>query len=127
MILETVLLRHHHVAALILSHLDLPLPGGASGPSVDVNVDLVAGVRGGDPHVLASVVATDGGRHSAPGVADSQGVCVAVSNVGAMEVGAGSSGIGSICDWCIQLHRVKINPQLADIRVSLAEFISARI
>ena len=80
-ILETVLTRHHHVATLILSHLDLPLPCGASGPSVDVNVDLVAGVRGGDPHVLAGVVATDGGRHSTPRVTNSQGVCGAVTNV----------------------------------------------
>ena len=62
MILETVLLWHHQITALVLGHLDLPLPGGASGPSVDVYVDLVAGVGGGDPHVLPGVVATDGGR-----------------------------------------------------------------
>ena len=72
MILETVLFWHHHVPALVLGHLDLPLPGGGGGPGVDVDVDLVAGVGGGDPHVLAGVIATDGGRHGAPGVADSQ-------------------------------------------------------
>ena len=81
MILETVLLWHHHVPALVLGHLDLPLPGGASGPSVDVNVDLVAGVGGEDPHVLPGVVATDGGRHSTPWVTNSQGVCGAVTNI----------------------------------------------
>ena len=127
MILEAVLARHHHVPALVLGHLDLPLPGCASGPGVDVNVDLVAGVGGGDPHVLAGVIATDGGRHSAPGVADSQGVCGAVTNVGAMEVGAGSGGVGSIGDWGSQHHRVKINPQLADIRVSLAEGVGTGV
>ena len=70
MILETVLLWHHHVAALILGHLDLPLPGGASGPGVNVNVDLVTGVRGRDPHVLASVVATDYRWWGKPGNTD---------------------------------------------------------
>ena len=65
MILETVLLGHHKVAALVLGHFDLPLPGGGCGPGVDVDVDLVAGVGGGDPHVLAGVVATDDGRRGA--------------------------------------------------------------
>ena len=59
MVLEAILLRSHQVSTFVLSHLDLPLPGGPSGPGVNVNVDLVAGVGGGDPHVLASVVATD--------------------------------------------------------------------
>ena len=67
--------------------------------------------------MLPSVVTTDGGRHGAPGVADSQRVCVAVTNVGAMEISVGSCGIGGIGDWGSQHHRVKINPQLADIRV----------
>ena len=62
MILKTVLLRHHHVAALVLGHLNLPLPGGGSGPGVDVDVNLVTGVGGGDPHVLPSVVAADDRR-----------------------------------------------------------------
>ena len=75
MVLETVQLGHHQVVALVLGHLDLPLPGGGSGPGVDVDVDLVAGVGGGDPHVLPGVVATDGGRHGAPGVTESQSVC----------------------------------------------------
>ena len=81
MILKTVQLGHHQVVALVLGHLDLPLPGGASGPGVDVNVDLVAGVGGGDPHVLAGVIATDGGRHGAPRVADSQRVSGAVTQL----------------------------------------------
>ena len=98
MVLQTFLLGHHEVAALVLGHLDLPLPGGPGGPGVDVDVDLVAGVGGGDPHVLAGVVAADGGRDGAPGVADSQGVRVAVSHVGAMEVSAGRGGVGSIGD-----------------------------
>ena len=37
-------------------------------------VDLVAGVRCGHPHVLAGVVATDGGRVGEPGAGDGQGV-----------------------------------------------------
>ena len=44
MVLEAVLLRHHHVPALVLGHLDLPLPGGGGGPGVNVDVYLVAGV-----------------------------------------------------------------------------------
>ena len=98
MILQTVLSRRHHVPTLVLGHLDLPLPGGGGGPGVDVDVDLVAGVGGGDPHVLAGVVAADGGWDGAPGVADSQGVRVAVSHIGAMEVSAGRGGVGSIGD-----------------------------
>ena len=125
--METVQLWHHQVIALILGHLDLPLPGGASGPGVDVDVDLVAGVGGGDPHVLPSVVTTDGGRHGAPGVADSQGVRGTVTDVGAVEVGVGSGGISSIGHRGTQHHRVKIYPQLADIRVGLAEGVGAGV
>ena len=77
--------------------------------------------------MLPGVVATDGGRHGAPGVADSQGVCGAVTNVGTMEVGASSGGIGSIGDRGSQHHRVKINPQLADIIVGLAEGVGAGV
>ena len=84
MILETVQLGHHQVVALVLGHLDLPLPGCASGPGVDVDVDLVAGVGGGHPHVLARVVATDGGRDGAAGVGDGQGVRGAVPHQGAV-------------------------------------------
>ena len=57
MVLETVLLGHHHVAALVLGHLDLPLPGGRRAGRVDIDGDDVAGGRGRDVHVLASVVA----------------------------------------------------------------------
>ena len=74
MILEAVLLWSHHVPAFILGHLYLPLPGGGGGARVDVDVDLVALVRGGHPHVLASVVAADGGRVGESRVGDGQGV-----------------------------------------------------
>ena len=66
-ILEAVLVWSHHVPALVLRHLDLPLPGGGRGARVYVDVDGVAGVGGGHPHVLSSVVATDNGRFTAFG------------------------------------------------------------
>ena len=59
MILETVLLWGIKVATLVLSHLDVPVPGGGGGVSVDVQVDGHTGVTGGHPHVLSGVVATD--------------------------------------------------------------------
>ena len=61
MILEAILLGSHQVSTFILGDFDLPLPGGGSGQSVDINVDLIAQNGGGDEHVLASVVAADGG------------------------------------------------------------------
>ena len=85
MILEAVLLWGHHVPALVLSHLDLPLPGGGGGASVDVDVDLITLGRGGDVHVLASVVSTDGGRYRSPGVADGQTVHCTVSHCDAVD------------------------------------------
>ena len=127
MILKTVLLRHHHVATLVLGHLDLPLPGGPSGPGVDVDVDLVAGVGGGDPHVLAGVVAADGGWDGAPGVADSQRVSGAVSDVGAMKVGVCRGGVDSIGDRSGQDHRVKINSQFTHLRVGFTECVGAGV
>ena len=78
MILEAILLRSHQVSTFILGDFDLPLPGGGGGQSVDINVDLIALSGGGDEHVLASVVAADGGWGGAPGVADSQTVHSAV-------------------------------------------------
>ena len=80
MVLEAVLLRHHHVPALVLRHLDLPLPRSCGGPGVNVDVDGVAGVGGWHPHVLARVVATDGGRAGPAGVGDCQGVRGTVPN-----------------------------------------------
>ena len=127
MVLETVLLGHHHVAALVLGHLDLPLPGGGSGPGVDVDVDLVAGVGGWDPHVLASVGATDGGWAGSPGVTDGQGVSGAVSDVGAMKVGMGRGGVDSIGDRSGQDHRVKINSQFTHLRVGFTECVGAGV
>ena len=116
MVLEAVLLRGHHVPTLVLSHLDLPLPGGASGPGVNVNVDLVAGVGGGDPHVLASVVATDGGRHSTPWVTNSQGVSGAVSNEQTPFIGICSFGC-IIGGWGCDVKGLIINSELANVRV----------
>ena len=72
MVLEAVLQRHHQVVALVLRHLDLPLPGGGGGARVDV--DLVALVRGGHSHVLARVVAADGGWVGKSRDGDRQGV-----------------------------------------------------
>ena len=80
MVLEAVLLRHHQVPALVLRHLDLPLPRSCGGPRVDVDVDGVTGVGGGHPHVLAGVVAADGGRDCTTWVCDGQGVRQAVSS-----------------------------------------------
>ena len=125
--MQTFLLGHHEVATLVLGHLDLPLPGGPGGPGVYVDVDLVAGVGGGDPHVLAGVVAADDGRDGAPRVADSQGVRGAVSDIGSMEVGIGRGGVGSIGDWGGEDHRVEVNPQLADVRGGLAEGVGAGV
>ena len=88
MILETVLLWHHHVAALILSHLDLPLPGGGGGPGVYVNVDLVALVGGGDVHVLTSVVTTNNRRSIATRTSHSKCVINAISDKRTISCGA---------------------------------------
>ena len=51
MILETVLLRSHEVATLVLSHSDVPGPTGGGGGGVDVDVDGHTGVTGGDPPI----------------------------------------------------------------------------
>ena len=69
MILETVLLWYLEVVipTLVLSDSDVPGPGGGGGGGVDVNVDGDTGGTGRHPHVLAGVVATDGGRGSEPG------------------------------------------------------------
>ena len=67
MILETVLLRSHEVATLVLCDSDVPGPGGGGGGGVDVDVDGDTGGTGRHPHVLPGVVATDGGRGSEHG------------------------------------------------------------
>ena len=54
MILQTVLLWSILVPALVLGHLDLPLPGDG-GRGIHVDGDCDAGVAGGDEHVLACV------------------------------------------------------------------------
>ena len=66
MVLQTVLLRSHEVATLVLSHSDVPLPGGGGGGGVDVQVDGHTGVTGRHPHVLTSVVAADCRRGGEP-------------------------------------------------------------
>ena len=80
-----------------------------------------------DIHVLAGVVAADGGRGGAPWVADSQGVSGAVSNIGAMQIGAGRGGVDSICDGGGEDHRVEVYPQFADISVGGAEGVRAGV
>ena len=70
MVLETVLLRSHEVAALVLSHLDVPLPGGGGGGGVDVQGEGHTGVTGRYPHMLPGVVATDNWRGAKPGNTD---------------------------------------------------------
>ena len=79
--------------------------------------------------MLPGVVATDGGRHGAPGVADSQGVSGAVTQRGTHKpcvflIGCCYFGIGG---GGSQHHRVKIYPQLADIRGGLAEGVRAGV
>ena len=122
MILETVLLRSHHVAALVLSHLDLPLPGGGGGAGVDVDVDLVALRRGGDEHVLASIVATNGRRNRASRVRDGQTVVNTVSNSHA----DCSYSRSDSCRSC-EDHRVKVYPQFTDICIGGAEGVGAGV
>ena len=63
-VLEAVCHGGHLVLAGVLGRLDLPLPGGGRRPGVDVDLDLVALIRGGDKHVLTGVVAANdwGGR-----------------------------------------------------------------
>ena len=122
MVLEAVLFGSHHVPALVLRYLDLPLPGGGGGPRVNVDVDGVTGVGGGHEHVLAGVVATDGGRDGAAGVGDGQGVRYAVSINGANSDPIGGGGV-----WIGQNHGVKIYPQFADVRTSFAEGVCAGV
>ena len=59
MILETVLLRSHEVATLVLSDSDVPLPGGGGISRVHVYRDGDTGWTDRHPHVLSSVVTTD--------------------------------------------------------------------
>ena len=67
--LEAVLCGSIEAAALVLSHLYLPVPCGGAG-GVDVQRDGDAVGRGGDVHVLASVVPTDDGRGGHAGHSD---------------------------------------------------------
>ena len=114
--LKTILLRHLKGMALKLGHLDLPASSDARVPGVHVDVDLVAGVGGGDPHVLASVNSADGGRHSSPRIANSQGVSGAVSNEQTPFVSICSFG-SIIGGWRCDVKGLIINPELANIRV----------
>ena len=64
-VLETFLLWCHLIPALVLRHLDLPVPGGG-GAGVEVQCDGHTGVGGGDIHVLPRVVAADDGGRCVP-------------------------------------------------------------
>ena len=79
--------RRAEVVTLVLSHLDLPLPGGAGRPGVDVDVDGVAEVGGWDEHVLAGVVAADGGGSPPPGIGHRQSVVPTVRRPGSVSGG----------------------------------------
>ena len=59
--LQTVFLRGFEAAALVLSHLDLPVPSG-SGPGVDVEGDGDTGGTSRDVHVLTGVISTNDRR-----------------------------------------------------------------
>ena len=120
--MKTVLFRSHHIAALVLSYLYLPLPGGGGGQSIDVNVDLVTLSGGGDEHVLASIVATNGWRNRASRVRDGQSVVNAVSNSQADYIVCASYSC-----WSSEDHRIEVYPQFADICVGGAESVSAGI
>ena len=69
MILQAVLLGDVEVVGptLVLSHPDVPRPGGGAGGGVDVNVDGDTLWTGRHPHVLPGVVATDDRRRGEPG------------------------------------------------------------
>merc|ERR1712193_119309 len=123
-ILKAVLLRSHHVAALVLSDLDLPLPGGGGVPGVDIDLHLIALTGGRDIHVLASVVATDGWGNIASGVGHSQAVCVTVTHCDGISVDDTSS-----CEARRRRedHGIKVNPELADIGVCPAEFVGTGV
>ena len=129
-VLETVLVRSRLVTTLILSELQkilvrllqqqvsssylyLPLSSGGGGASVNVNVDHVALVRGGDKHVLASVISTDDGRCPAPRVGDGHGVCPAVCGPGTI---CGCIGAGQTIGSC-QHHHIKVKPKNDEHRI----------
>ena len=77
--------------------------------------------------MLAGVVAADGGRDGAPGVADSQGVRGAVSQLAPQQVGVGLRSLLHVGGGGGEDHRVEVNPQLAHVRVGLAEGVGAGV
>ena len=125
--LKTVLLRHLKVLTLVLGHLDLPGPGDARVPGVHVDVDLVAGVGGGDKHVLAGVNSADDRRNCTPRVANSESVSGAVSHQQT------PFDFISICPgtvkgyWGRDAKGLIINPELANVRVRFAECVGAGV
>ena len=123
MILEAILFRSHQVSTLILCHLDLPLPGGGGRAGVDINVDLIAGHGGRDEHMLTCVVATDRGGRRPSRVADSQTVHRAVAHSDAVRCRWGGGDSRGSCED----HRVKVNPQFADIRAGGTEGVGAGV
>ena len=73
--------------------------------------------------MLASVVAADDGRRLVAGVGHGQGVCQAVSYLGTADDSGWGRESGGVC----QHHRVKVNPQFADIGVGPTECVGAGI
>ena len=120
--MKTVLFRSHHIAALVLSDLYLPLPGGGGGQSVDINVDLIALRRSRDEHVLASIVATDSGWNGSSRVGDGQSIVNAVSHSYADCCCGGCHSCRSSED-----HRIEVYPQFANICVGGAEGVGTGV
>ena len=125
-VLETVLLRSPLVATLVLGHLDLPTPRDPRGAGVEVDVDRVALVAGRDPHVLARVVATDGGRRHPARVGHSQTVGVAVPDVGALPVLQSLSRLSDDVG-AGQDQTLEIQPQFADLGGGFAVGVGAGV
>ena len=113
--MKTVLLWHIEVITLVLSHLDIPVSGG-SGTGVDVKIELVALIRSGDPHVLASINSTNYWWDSSPRVSNSQGVSGAVSHEQPPFVGICSRSSAAVIGHRIcYAKRLIINPELANV------------
>ena len=151
-VLEAVCHGGHLALAGVLGRLDLPLPGGRRGPRVDVDLDLVALVRGWHEHVLPGVVAADdwgGGvarvehllheymkqeihiskrSHCKQFVNPNtklnihlKGVSFAFSGLSTIDQDC-SGGCG---EWVSKHHRVKVDPDFANVAARLADCVCA--
>jgi len=119
--LQAVPVWGHHVPTLELGHLDLPAPGGGGGPGVHVYVDGVAAVRGGDEHVLASVIPADDWWTVSTRIRHCKRVVKTITHTDTI-IRGGSRGVGRR-----QYHGVEVQPYLAHLRVTLADSVQARI